>query len=86
MSRKKQASRAAAGLGRAAAKANATQIVRTKKPKNSAPTIAGALASGAKKIKKMKNGGPVKKPTNRKIKVRGTGAATKGLFARGPMA
>jgi|TARA_R100001129_G_scaffold32469_1_gene21776 hypothetical protein len=35
---------------------------------------------------KMKNGGPVKKPTNRKIKVRGTGAATKGLFARGPMA
>jgi hypothetical protein len=39
-----------------------------------------------KEIKKMKNGGPVKKPTNRKIKVRGTGAATKGLFARGPMA
>ncbi|OUU64398.1 MAG: hypothetical protein CBC24_07325 [Candidatus Pelagibacter sp. TMED64] len=37
-------------------------------------------------VTKLKNGGPVKKPTNRKIKVRGTGAATKGLFARGPMA
>jgi hypothetical protein len=29
-----------------------------------------------------------KKPSqkNRKVKVRGTGAATKGLYARGPMA
>tara|TARA_R100001163_G_C4862867_1_gene68312 strand:- start:226 stop:480 length:255 start_codon:yes stop_codon:yes gene_type:complete len=84
MSGKKQASRAArasaAGLGPAAAKANATQIVRTKKPRND------FINKPPKKIKNMKNGGPVKKPTNRKIKVRGTGAATKGLFARGPMA
>jgi hypothetical protein len=78
MSGKKQA--AEKGVGRAAAKANATQIVRTKKPRND------FINEPPKKIKKMKNGGPVKKPTNRKIKVRGTGAATKGLFARGPMA
>mgnify|MGYP003625262694 FL=1 len=39
-----------------------------------------------KKITGYKNGGEVKKDTSRKIKVRGTGAATKGLYARGPMA
>jgi hypothetical protein len=43
--------------------------------------------------KKMKSGGKVanqtkkaKKPSKKGVKVRGTGAATKGLYARGPMA
>ena len=42
--------------------------------------------------KKMKMGGMVsktmkpKKPSKKGIKVRGTGAATKGTMARGPMA
>jgi hypothetical protein len=43
--------------------------------------------------KKMKSGGKVKnqtkkakKPSKMGTKVRGTGAATKGLYARGPMA
>jgi|TARA_R110000803_G_scaffold198645_1_gene262473 hypothetical protein len=39
-----------------------------------------------KKMAGYKNGGEVKKDSTRKIKVRGTGAATKGLYARGPMA
>ena len=39
-----------------------------------------------KKIMGYKNGGEVKKDTKRQIKIRGTGAATKGLYARGPMA
>lgn len=38
-----------------------------------------------KKMANYRNGGPVKKDTSRKIKIRGTGAATKGIYARGPM-
>jgi hypothetical protein len=38
-----------------------------------------------KKMSKYKNGGPVKATTNRKVKMRGIGAATKGIFSRGPM-
>jgi|TARA_E500000318_G_C3561598_1_gene213702 hypothetical protein len=38
-----------------------------------------------KKMSKYKNGGPVKAATNRKVKMRGIGAATKGIFSRGPM-
>jgi len=36
--------------------------------------------------KRMKKGGMVSKPKKKGIKVRGTGAATKGTIARGPMA
>jgi hypothetical protein len=36
--------------------------------------------------KKMKKGGMVDKPKKKGVKVRGTGAATKGTMARGPMA
>jgi len=50
-----------------------------------APGRAAAKATAKKQGVKVEYhaGGEVK---NRKIKVRGTGAATKGLWARGPMA
>lgn len=40
-----------------------------------------------KKVTGYKNGGEVrhKTPKSREIKIRGTGAATKGIYARGPM-
>jgi len=38
-----------------------------------------------KKMTGYRNGGPVKKDTSRKTKIRGTGAATQGIYARGPM-
>ena len=47
-----------------------------------------ADGKGANDMKKgMKKGGMAKKGYSKggKVKVRGTGAATKGLFARGPM-
>ena len=47
-------------------------------------------ANGGKMMKKgYANGGKVNtkggKKKERKVKIRGTGAATKGLFSRGPM-
>tara|TARA_R110000822_G_scaffold20344_15_gene65343 strand:+ start:1338 stop:1475 length:138 start_codon:yes stop_codon:yes gene_type:complete len=38
-----------------------------------------------KKMTGYKKGGKVKADSSRKVKIRGTGAATQGLYARGPM-
>ena len=54
---------------------------QSKMDKNKDGKISGA------DFKMMKSGGKVKKgyAEGGKVKIRGTGAATKGLFARGPM-